>query len=462
MEGVAQSGRVDGGIPYPYGFGYQVLTNFAASVSGFTVADWQLFAYPIMGALPALVAYPMFARLLRERLSAILGAFLFMIQPDLLFTTYRSTHEKFTWILMLTVLLLFLIATTKRPRSSHAFFRPGAMLCLYFVMFGLFSFNLFFSNMFLLILALGFILGRLRPTDHDLMRLSRLAYLWVVGMVLFFSLMLYIYEPALVYLRGVANYGELVLVSLLSFETHTTPQYTFVAESWPSIYVWMGLTFVTWLVIGVSTLSFGRSFIKRSRPNGRRTLALPQSLYAGASLIVLASAVADRFVGFSSNLELRLVPVLMIFAAPIAAHELIRWTRRESQIASRKRVAILLALVVVAVPVSVLKASVEPSVSNLRIYATPEEVASVNWILNVHFESQIWTDPEGRTLSVAHLVAPYSEFERYRTELGGNTSSAFYLLSGNVIAVNPDAAAALEKPTDSIIYANGDSFISMH
>jgi hypothetical protein len=118
------TGSLQGTVFYSYGFGYQATAVVWSSVTSVPVAHLQLYLFPVLGVLPTFLVYPLFLRFLKSRTVALLASFLFGMQSDVLFTTYRSTHEKFTWALIATALKLFLVATTKvnekRPFTSTA------------------------------------------------------------------------------------------------------------------------------------------------------------------------------------------------------------------------------------------------------------------------------------------------------------------------------------------------------
>lgn len=462
IQGVQQAGQIQGGINYPYGFGYQVLAVFWSATTSITVVNLQIFIFPVAGVLPTLLAYVLFARFLSDRRAALVGAYLFGIQSDVLFTTYRSTHEKFTWTLMIVVLLLFLLAvgeTAARKPLASIF---GVTLAMYASLLSLFSLNLFFSNTFLLILIIGLVVGWLTRNRMDPRWMRRLAYVCTLGMVLFFGFIIYVYDPAAEYLRGLGSYGRIILTALFSLESQTTPQYQYVVASWPSIYVWLALTAATWLILGVASYTLILHVLSRRKRSAEPRFRFLNYLFLAAVLVTAGGIVADRFGGYSSNLELRLVPVMMIFATPLAGHEIARWSRQRTRVPARTKMICVAMVLVLLTPLSVAKASLEPTVTTVRSYVTPGERAALTWILQAEFTSPIWTDPSGRMLSEAHFLAPLSDYPNYTAELRGASNSSFYLVSELSLSSYPDEVAAIRQSTDSIIYTDGDALVGMH
>jgi len=462
IQSVQTTGTLEGFITYPYGFGYQVIVVFLSEVTSISIVNLQLFALPLMGAVPAILVYPLFQRLINDKPGALLAAYLFGIQSDVLFTTFRSTHEKFTWILIGTIMLLFVLTIEKKSTSRSLGTVLGSTLATYGSMFALFSLNLFFANTFLLILVIGLLVGLSRSRGPISRSLQRLAYLCTLGSVLFFSFILYTYGPALLYLKGLANYGQVILTAVLSFENQSTPQYQYVLDNWPSIYVWIVLTLVTWVLLGLTAFSFISIALLRRRRNHDPLFSLLRYLWIGAVIVLGGGVLADRFGGYSSNLELRLVPVVILFSAPIAAFELMRWVRSHSHLSRSGKTAVVLSLLLVLTPISLMKATAEPSISNIRIYVTPDEKAAILWTMSTEFDGPIWTDPGGRMISEARFFEPITEFPKYSSRLQGSNSSKYYMVSGIVLYLYPTQVMEVSSATDARIYTNGDTSIFMH
>lgn len=462
IESAQAASSIQGDIVYQYGFGYQVIMMFWSSITSISVVQLQVVVMPLVGALPTFIVYPLFRRLVQDGGVGLLAAYLFGIQSDVLFTTYRSTHEKFTWLLMAIILLLFLI-TVGKPSQKRSFTTIlGTTSALYLSMFALFSVNLFFSNTFLLILLLGFLVGFLGWKRTQISWSRRLAFVCLSGMVIFFSFVLYVYQPAIAYLRGLASYGQIILTTILSFENQSTPQYQYVLSSWPSVYLWLLLTAATWIILALSGYSFYRRIIRGKHGETSPTFLLLGYLWLGAVAVLVVGIIADRFGGYSSNLELRLVPVVILFGSPMACLEILCWVHRTRRNRPVSRAAIVVILLIVVTPLSVMKATADPSVSNIRTYVTSQEKAALSWTLTHRFEQPIWTDPGGRMISEAHLLAPYEDFANYSALLSGPVGSKYYMVSEVVSFLYPTEVRQISNATDCIIYSDGGATIFMH
>jgi len=108
-----------------------------------------------------------------------------------------------------------------------------------------------------------------------------------------------------------------------------------------------------------------------------------------------------------------------------------------------------------------MKASVEPAVSNLRTYVTPQERSAVLWILGANFSDQIWTDPTGRIVSEAAFYAPFTYSFSYGPIFSGPVGSRFYMLSGITDYLHPQIAAEIQREPYSQVYSDGDVIIYM-
>src|SRR5581483_4566462 len=94
---------------YSWGSGCQAILLALQGATGLDVATLQLVALPIVGAVFLAIAYPFLRHATTSRLQAALALAILAVQADVLFTTSRGTHEKFTFSLMAATLLIFLI-----------------------------------------------------------------------------------------------------------------------------------------------------------------------------------------------------------------------------------------------------------------------------------------------------------------------------------------------------------------
>lgn len=370
---------------YELGYGYPALNTFLASMTGLPVETLQVYVQPFLLVLLVPISYVAFRGLLGTSAVAMLASFLLLLQPDFLFEAVRSSHAKYTWLLAL--LMLYILSRSFRHAGEGAVVAKW-ILFFYLAAYALIASNVFFGSSYVFGLGFtfvgGWILTHWRSSSPSSSKhLRRLLYVTLACSVLVFLFIFYLYSPALRLTNSFLSVLDRVSGFLLDVETSSNP-YEYVQATWlhPSVYV--ALTLLSWLVLGLSFLEWlrkGYSLLWQRATLPSHELLLWLIYTAFASLLVL-SVFVDISGALSANLQVRIFPHLMVVAIPLAAHTLVRFLRglrRRFVRAYRLATALLIASVLFFSVASLFKATNEPLLSNRWLYYSRAEQSAIHW-----------------------------------------------------------------------------------
>lgn len=465
------------GVVYPNGYGYQAVAQVLISATGLSTQAVQTVVWPLLSGLGlALTAYVFYAKISGDRRVAILAGLFLLLQPDVLFVTFRGSHEKLTWPLILVALTLL----------YHSIGRPLSVLVIdtilfYLTVFAVTSINVFFASTFIVDVALSLVLGvvsfRLSRRRPSAVRpsllppdLRRLIYIVFSCAIILFLFAVYFYPPALHYILQLDRIRDQLGATILSFETVGQP-YEYITYGWTSSGVYLGLTLFTWLLILSSFVEWVRRGIDILRR--RQEFSLRSSfdwlLYAGFAIQVGASIAVDYAGVLSQNLQLRIFPGFTIMAALLLARGVRRLLSSSRQdpgprLGSWARRLAMGALVLACgwfAVASVLKATNEPLLSNKWTFYSPPEDGAIGWTEeHVHW-SRIWTGVDERLWALFSM--------KYRSaSQSQNTYTAFTLDAGEpyVLLSEREQLRALRMGVTlplvddwQRVYDNGDAYL---
>jgi len=401
------------GVAYSYGFAYPAVSVALLSATGVEPQALQTMIYPFLAMLVlGLTSLIFFFQVAGDRYVAALGTLLLFLQPDVLFVTLRGSHEKLIWPLTMIALAL-LYRSVGQPLRVMAIH----IGLFYLVIFAMITTNVFFASVFLTAVVLSLFLGSLlivyqkRLGQWSATHLNRLIYVSGSCGVLLFVFMAYIYPLSLTNLRQLRSIVEKVSALLLSFEIKGSP-YEYIPFAWVSPQAYWALTAFTWLLIITSFLEW----LRRGRDilSGRAGLSLRESLdwllYAGFALQLAASVLVDFSGALAGNLQLRVFPGFTVVAVILLARGLRRLLARPGFQGRVRRVALMLAGLAVAwfSLASVFKASSEPVWSNIWVFYTVPEAASLSWIEENLRYGTIWTGFNERIIAAFELNYKHS------------------------------------------------------
>jgi hypothetical protein len=398
---------------YANGYGYQSVLIYLHRITGISLANLQTYVLVILLLWLVVPTWLLYREWLSTPHAATLATLLLFIQPEFLFVTMRSTHEKFTRGLIM--LALFLLLRSIQP--AHLVSRFAAyLLVFYFFIFGIMTFNFFFATslLFAILLALGFTyLGTIYlqlPQPGLGSKISiRLKYILVVAVPLTFLFIFYIYQPAARNLEVLGSLADKIASLFLevdsSGETVTNPYQRWVIGAWIDLKVYFLMALATWLLLIGSALIWSwrtlRWLLFREPFRDQKELLL-WSFYGAFALIGFVSVIADLTGSLQSNLQHRAFPSFATLAAPLT----VAWFLRRYQDAGRRVRIVLRAGVGVGLALlallSLLKATNEPLLSNRWMFFHPAEVRAVNWASDNLSGRELWTDFDPRIREAVH------------------------------------------------------------
>lgn len=445
-----------GGFVYPNGPGFSTILTFLSEISKVSIVVLQQYLLPIIATFSVVVAYIAFLELTGSRRVALLSAFLLSVQPDFLFTTTRGTHEKFTFLLVL-LSMFFLSRSFSRRKNVKEF--VYYVLLFYLSTLGMISYNFFFASTYIFAVTVAFIIGYLiSETPQISTSLKRLTYTSATSTIFFFSYMFYLYPPSWHLFHMFDTLQEKMSALLLVTEQHVTSQYTYVFNMWVSPEVWLILTLFNWVIAPLSLMAWVhlvyKFFWKKQRLTSPMIILL--LFYLAFSIQLLITILADRF-GVFNNLELRVFPVLMFFAVPLASISIINMINypklNEKQ---RKAVKFFFVLLFLIFTVnSLLKATNDPLVSNKWWFYSTQEKEGVNWVEYNLQGKNIWAGLDQRLLAVFDV---YSNIHNHdRIEFARPENAEYWLISEIInkraLRVKSPLPDVSDRP---VIYDSGD------
>jgi hypothetical protein len=399
--------------PYYLGYGYPTLNTFLAHLGGIHIEALQVYVQGFLLALLVPVSYSAFHALLGDAAAAALASLLLFLQPDFLFEGLRSSHAKFTWLLALG--MLFVLARSLEAAGSGRTLARWATL-FYLLAYGLIACNVFFASSYIFALGFAFLGGwalalwRRRGLSGE-KHLRRLLYVTLACSILVFVFFFYIYPPAMGLTYFFQTAVDRVSGFLLDVETGVDP-YRYVQGAWVSPGVYLVLSSLSWLVLG---LSFANWAHKAWRLLRRQESMLPGQwllwlVYTGFAFLLALGVFLDRAGALSANLQVRLFPHLMIVAIPLAAEvvtHIVGRAWRRGQGARAAAIALLAGAVLFFSVASIFKATNEPLLSNRWVFHSAAERAAVEWAGPRHATTWVWLGPDDRLKMLPRLYGDW-------------------------------------------------------
>ncbi|MFA4849345.1 MAG: hypothetical protein WC626_06415 [Methanoregula sp.] len=440
-----QDFQVHGGIGefvrYSNGLGFQIIATEISDITGLTIPQVQLLPF---GFFYLIIAYLLFREFTDSKYTALIGAVVLSLLPDLLFITARGTHERYTFFLF----LLSLFILVRYSKNSHSLQKSATYVAiLYCSLLTMALINQWFFVLILIAIIsttfLGLIQSLFFKTNGDpykrmlfsIIPIILLSYLLVqfgtssntmfsgvmsiwlgkfftfsphvpvlplLGVAVLLVLILYV-----IHTRGnhfILQYGFnapinnlkknklerriLYVIVLLLFLVWIPFVYYFIAPSnttfhSPGIYFF--LTGIYWIILPISVL-MGLIIVKHYTIDKNSEYAhknLGTLLFLSFFGLFGLSVFIDRIIhsGVGDNLELRVFPYLLVFSAGITACAVFEISTNIVKAPWKK---LFVGLIIVAFAIfsisSLLKATNDPSVSDFKIYYSPEEKNGINWL----------------------------------------------------------------------------------
>ncbi|PYE55639.1 hypothetical protein DES52_1022 [Deinococcus yavapaiensis KR-236] len=457
---------------YTHGYGYQV---WATTLYGFTGIDPQTLLQiygPMIGTIfMSLFGFALYRIFFQKNSLATAAVISLFLVPELLFTVLRGNHEKLT----ISLTLLSVAAVISSFRAMHDMSRRGVFLgwviTYYATSFCLVSLNVFFGSTFIVSSTLALLLLslasrifprrlKIQPRFQQRLTLSVAASWIIVALIAWYA-----YPAAGSNLSLLKTAIEKVGTLFLSFTPESNP-YTTITSDWASsrIYLWLSSfrwllflgSFVGWILAVRTLWRGGEGYSQR--------LMLMTAFYA-ATTIQLAFAVIIDLVGLAAgtNLQVRLYTYFTIFAAPMFVFALSRVGEKikilRPSLAARRYYLTFIAVLFFIVP-SLLKATLEPYVSNRWLSYAPEEIIALRFWKSYSAGTDIWIGLDARLRYAAALEMP-NPGKIYNFKQGARMGDAPLALVSRQLN-NNNLAWGVGMPFSSsmnTLYDNGDAAI---
>lgn len=480
MSRVAAAVKTSGSLTtpptYSNGFGYPAVVSVLSSFTGVPVSDLQLYLMPFLLALPVLAAYVFFREVGGDR-RGLFTALLVLVHPFFLFSAFRSTHEKFTYTLLLLVLYcLYVSFTTVNPSD-----RARHILIGYVLVGGLAFLNVYFTVSFISAVTVSFgiavVLSRYYGQN---LPLRRLKYTLSSSSAIFFVVVLFLYPPA----YGIVSGLETIVAETISFIFETqqstggaSSPYRSVGGRWDPFFVYFVLIsfyFVVYPIAGLYWLGRVRRYLgTRSISRGRLPELFVLALFAAFGLQFASTIAADQTGLMAANMQLRIFPLLGFMAALLTGTALYPFVgdfRAETSSADERKwynyartTVVPLFMVVLLVGfggTALLKASGsgEPALSTGWTATTDDEESLVEWTEAELSDEYIWSGYKSRLRWQYQLDHPRRGLQN-RYEISTIDIAVRYLLISDVTRKHAAAGNLPLPPHESAsrIYSNGGS-----
>lgn len=404
-------GHIDHPGAYTHGYAYSVWAATLTGVTGIPLSAFLEVYGPMLGnLLLALGGYACFRRLLvSDALGLAAGATLFLV-PELFFTVSRGNHEKLTVYLTLLAAMTLLASFTTLFRGEYRLFMAW-VITYYLLAFTLVSLNVLFGSTMitastltlLLTLPLSRLLNRrdqpagldlpeaAGPTGNPTGRLfsllrGRLGITVGASWVLVALVTWYLYPAAGTNLALLQTALQKLSALFLSFQPSSNP-YQIIGGDWVSTWTYRWLSSFRWLLFAGSFLCWVGLLWRawRQPENAPPEHVFLMALY-GAFGIQLALAVPVDLLnlGAGTNLQVRIYTYFALFAAPMFALGVARLaTQLRPRLGSAVTTGLLALIAAAFVPPSLLKATLDPAVSNRWLFYWPAEISALRfWDVN--------------------------------------------------------------------------------
>jgi hypothetical protein len=457
IRAILATGRLtpDSADVYGNGYGYQAVSVALLAFTGISVDTLQQVVYPVLSALVVLPAWALYRELTGSGRVATLATLLLLLVPEYLFAVLRGSHERIDRIFLMTT--LWLLVRSLRFREQRATFAAHLGLVLLMV-YGLIATNGLFGLSFVVAIAttLGVaVVGTRGPAGvrAHAAAATRLLQWTSVAAVLLIILFVAVYPPFGNSLRELIKIPG-SLIDLIINGGSGVNSYSGVLAAWisPAAYLVLSAAdYVILLVSGLVWLWLGWSWLSGRRPSSIGIWML-WTLYAAFVLQGAMSVASDRTGALQGNVLYRAFAVFATIAAPLVAVALSGW-RPRSWLRSIAVVA-----VAIAATTSVLKSSLDPTVSNKWMQYTAAEIQGLRWADGHQRSTKTWIGPDDR-LPAAYELAIGNESARNAWDIGDPKPETQSFVVTNLLRLN---SLRLGKPlpplgTLNLLYDNGDA-----
>jgi hypothetical protein len=459
-------------IPYTNGMGYPAMIVFLTTLTGIPSQTLQIYILPMVMAFIPVVIFIAYRSLINHKGIALLATLMVYLQPDFVWVTWRGSHEKVTWLLVLVLLFLLSRSFTENKRVGRVL---RYMLAFYLCIFSLVTINVFFSSSFIFALIISFlgafILFGFRTRfqtgnqTNIVPHIRRVVYITFSCLICLYLFMFHIYPLVTSSLRLFGTLFEQLALILLPVEESSNQAfnaYSYLSVSWLNPMIFLILTLFNWLILGVSLVTWAHGIPHYLRQPNLKQHDLPRLflwlLYPGFAVQLAFAVIADLVRLFSGNLQVRLFTPLMLIAIPIAAIGFFEFYNRISKRLWRNAFTAMLVPIVIWFGIAaLLKATNEPLLSNKWLFTTTAEREAVHWSSKHLHDATIWLSYDERVLVNAEMMTPDKTLSGIRFDAFiPEYNTRYYLISEiERLRLARWLAPELDLDTENIVYDNG-------
>lgn len=395
---------------YVHGYGYPAWLGSVSLLTGLSPTIVNTVVAPYIGVLLLVtLGYLVYREVLGAPRVAAVAVLLLFGAPDLLFGVLRGNHEKLT--IALTLLALYAILRGFRAMGRRRGWQYAAWaLVAYVVIFTNATVNDYFASTFTVATGLAMIggswilrwQGRDRRAPVDPQGFRRLAIVVLASWLVIWWVMFFVFPPAGQDFALLKTAGAKILSLFTTFHAGSNP-YVLAASQWAGEVADVLVSSYRWVLFGFSFIGWALALwvivVRRRRVPWQTILLL--MLYGAFGLTVAASIPVD-FAGLAAgaNLEVRNFTYFSILAAPVAAwgwssgpvRRLTAWVGARKVLSQGVIPVILGAFFLV----SLLKVTLDPSISNQWLFYRPSERQAVAFFWTKARGSTLWTGPDNR------------------------------------------------------------------
>ena len=415
---------------YPAGFSYEFIASSASSIMDVDIQTLQQIVFPITyGVVPVLIAICFYRSMLKGKHDWIASSLLLILIPEFIMVSSRGTHEKSSMILIMTLLLMVAIWIRRNNISSRP---PIPFIAAAFVMISAIVFtNCFFAVSFFIVLAIA------QPVAVKLGEIKRsrdFLSIPLFGLACTGAFLL-LYRPASTLVATASTYWQKLALILSGQETPAEP-YSSISAAWTSTSAWTATNLLTFFLIGFSAGYIAYSLLLK---RNQESIGTTEALYLGATGMLLVFVILDYVGGSSiSNLQLRWLPFWGITAAPAAYRGALLAGRTHLRSIPRRGLVLMLGLAIaIVLSLSLLRATLDPSISNRWIYYSDAEDYSIDWI-NQTCSGNAWGGIDYRTGSLFVFDHGFPQNPSLKFVTAENPSGLGIVLDSDLSALQAD------------------------
>ena len=461
---------------YIAGYNYQAIATALVQLGGITPSQLVILLLPFFVVLSVPLLFLLYRELLGnpdgKYTAALLATSLLLFQPEILFSLTRGNHEKVT--LPLIMLATYFLANSLQLEIDWRRFLLYAGLFIMATL-AVLSSNIIFASAYLATVGLSLLgnLFLLRWRAHSMRWTAALRFVCLAGsiVILAFLFTSFWYTPVLVHVSLISRAWSRVLSLVAGLRTGSSP-YTYISTYWVNPELYPVITLFNWVILLIASVEWFSRFLWALRtlrnPKGSQSALLFNLLdvtwffYLGYGLQFASALVFDRVdLGIGANLEIRIFPLVMLFAVPLAVIRLLKWravlaTRPSRAVRAITQTGVTIFIIWFAVA-GIAKAANEPLlVSKFPMYTIPEQ-AAISWTDHYVRKSDIWigADERLRELFNSQLLTASRANNTYNY---GDvpTSARYFLLSDLVREQNSRMRKALpDVDSKLLLYDNG-------